>query len=448
MYTGTRPGGSPAIRAGRGWWGRRELAPRCSATQLGACSCGVMIRHIVVIPSSEPQPPQPPHKAQTGCSVCVGDFCCAFKLSTMDGVGNTTGAAMRRRQRRLRSWLRHERMTVAMILQKSCTTPQEVRRLPGSGRRWCTTRTTPCGDRRHHLWGCGRAVSLSPGRRGATAACGAPQGKSSPGCHRWRMLRLKPSEALPPPEDLGAEEEEEEQRKKVVAKQREEKHVAKMKLLNDKVRHDMPLTEAEWAAWRQWMGIVPSSSSSAGRRRKRKKRRKKRLPKSSSSRSARTWYSGQSSTSPCLPVHARCLRALWIPAHTSVMEAFWKISSVFVVPGGVQYMLCVSLRNSSCTWVRILRSIHLLSLVFSTLLILFHGPLYLAATGSVFGGGVQDHIQRFLVRQRIHLRRQSTLCSKTSFMAQTVPKTVEFFDKVICPLCKDRFYGADSAGNC
>ena len=28
--------GSPAIRAGKGWRGRRELAPRCSATQLGA----------------------------------------------------------------------------------------------------------------------------------------------------------------------------------------------------------------------------------------------------------------------------------------------------------------------------------------------------------------------------------------------------------------------------
>ena len=28
--------GSPAIRAGKGWRGRRELAPRCSATQKGA----------------------------------------------------------------------------------------------------------------------------------------------------------------------------------------------------------------------------------------------------------------------------------------------------------------------------------------------------------------------------------------------------------------------------
>ena len=39
VYTGTRPGVSPAIRAGKGWRGHRELAPRCSATQLGACSC-------------------------------------------------------------------------------------------------------------------------------------------------------------------------------------------------------------------------------------------------------------------------------------------------------------------------------------------------------------------------------------------------------------------------
>ena len=38
MYTGTRPGVTPVIRAGKGWRGRRELAPRCSATQLGASS--------------------------------------------------------------------------------------------------------------------------------------------------------------------------------------------------------------------------------------------------------------------------------------------------------------------------------------------------------------------------------------------------------------------------
>ena len=34
VYTGTRPGVSPAIRVGKGWRGRRELAPRRSATRI------------------------------------------------------------------------------------------------------------------------------------------------------------------------------------------------------------------------------------------------------------------------------------------------------------------------------------------------------------------------------------------------------------------------------
>ena len=66
-----------------------------------------------------------------------------------------------------------------------------------------------------------------------------------------------------------------------VAKQQEEKYEAKMKLLKDTVSHDLPLTEAEWAACRKWIVLVPSSSSS-GLRRKRKKRRKRTLPKTSS----------------------------------------------------------------------------------------------------------------------------------------------------------------------
>ena len=142
-----------------------------------------------------------------------------------------------------------------------------------------------------------------------------------------------------------------------------------MKLLNDKVRHDMPLTEAEWAAWRQWMGIVPSSSSSAGKRRKRKKRRKKRLPKSSSSRSARTWYSGQSSTSP-LPSSPCSVSTCPVDtcsyvSHGGALEDFFGVwgargiqgmrfpgrwrhgpVSVYSAMLGLRYMLCVSLRNS------------------------------------------------------------------------------------------------------
>ena len=40
-------------------------------------------------------------------------------MSTMAGVGIATGAAKRRRERRLRQWQRHERMTVAMALAEA-----------------------------------------------------------------------------------------------------------------------------------------------------------------------------------------------------------------------------------------------------------------------------------------------------------------------------------------
>ena len=49
-------------------------------------------------------------------SACV-DFCCAFMWSQFNG--EHAGAAMRRRQRRLRQWLRHERLNVAMVLAES-----------------------------------------------------------------------------------------------------------------------------------------------------------------------------------------------------------------------------------------------------------------------------------------------------------------------------------------
>ena len=60
-----------------------------------------------------------------------------------------------------------------------------------------------------------------------------------------------------------------------------EKHEAKMQLLSEKIRHDVPLIEAEWAAWHQWQGVSPKPSSSSLSR-KRKKKRKKKLPRTSS----------------------------------------------------------------------------------------------------------------------------------------------------------------------
>ena len=50
----------------------------------------------------------------------------------MAGVGIATGSALRRRQRRLRQWLRHERMTVAMALAAATQHAAPRRQKPAS----------------------------------------------------------------------------------------------------------------------------------------------------------------------------------------------------------------------------------------------------------------------------------------------------------------------------
>ena len=77
-----------------------------------------------------------------------------------------------------------------------------------------------------------------------------------------------------------------------------------MQVINLKVRDDLPLTEAEWAAWRHRSGLPPArSSSSSGEKRRKKKRRKRKLPKVSSPRSSRLFRQR---------VHAHA-RQLWWP---------------------------------------------------------------------------------------------------------------------------------------
>ena len=62
VYTGTRPRLAPAIRAAKGWRGRRELAPRCSATQLGARRHAPgQTRRVLNHVNHTPPPPPPPH---------------------------------------------------------------------------------------------------------------------------------------------------------------------------------------------------------------------------------------------------------------------------------------------------------------------------------------------------------------------------------------------------
>ena len=70
------------------------------------------------------------HQAQTGCANFV--FLCCTMMADPSGRPQSSGVARRRRERRLRSMLRHERMTVAMALAES--THHSSRGQDGQGR--------------------------------------------------------------------------------------------------------------------------------------------------------------------------------------------------------------------------------------------------------------------------------------------------------------------------
>ena len=90
----------------------RDTGPNWVHTVL----CHDRVAHVP--PVSEPPPP-PPKAPNRLLAFCVGDSLLCLQMSTMVGVGIATGAAKRRRERRLRQWQRHERMTVAMALAEA-----------------------------------------------------------------------------------------------------------------------------------------------------------------------------------------------------------------------------------------------------------------------------------------------------------------------------------------
>ena len=86
------------------------------------------------------------------------------------------GVARRRRERRLRSMLRHELQTVRMALATALHHSSGKVHATRAGRRWRTRRTTANGHRSLHLLRSGPVVSLTRGRSGVTAPCGTPRG--------------------------------------------------------------------------------------------------------------------------------------------------------------------------------------------------------------------------------------------------------------------------------
>ena len=206
-------------------------------------------------------------------------------------------SARRRRDRQLRAWHRHVRTTVAMelatALHRSAQRPKskvvegpsegEVRETYDALRRQKALRSSP------RKWS---GVMLDPERQmmwHATVGYRGCRGTSPGGGERWQEdeeggghHRLQPPARGP---RVLEEEAEGGEGEASVGGEGEgegngEGGGADAEALSERIRHDMPLIESEWAAWYRWQ----ASSSSSGRKRKKEEEEEtsSRWPRSSS----------------------------------------------------------------------------------------------------------------------------------------------------------------------
>ena len=191
---------------------------------------------------------------------------------------HAAGAAMRRRQRRLRSWLRHERMTVAMTLAEMthhaaprgpnmARAGEEVEHATHSGPR--AQKTPPPGERP------GILAEPGPQRSDRTVRRSAGNSLPTPGLP---VLAGASGEAVDSSTLSFLVQLAVKDRKREEAKERRRSFPRYPWLPSDDGTHWYN-TETDETR------LYPPSSSS-GARRKRKKRRKKKTPKSSSFRSS------------------------------------------------------------------------------------------------------------------------------------------------------------------
>ena len=205
----------------------------------------------------------------------------------MDGERGS-GAALRRRERRLRAWQRHVRTAVQLALaeklhhsankvephdalrgQNKRAGREEVENVTRGGLR--AQKSPPPGVRPGSLVDPGpqrsdRTVRRSSGKVPLLVVASLADA-SADGVDAATLSFLTAS-AL---EARRREEEEEKEKKRKVV-------VEVLARAQERVRDGLPLSSAEDAAWRQWSGLPPKQE----KRRKRKKRKKRRLPRTSS----------------------------------------------------------------------------------------------------------------------------------------------------------------------
>ena len=117
VRTGTRPGLTPAIWAVKGWRGRRESDSQVFCHPIRCMHWRLWTNILVVYHRPHHHHHHKAYDSSTRFLVCVtvmiynpADGSCAERAS---------GAARRWRERRLRSWLKHERQTVRMVLAET-----------------------------------------------------------------------------------------------------------------------------------------------------------------------------------------------------------------------------------------------------------------------------------------------------------------------------------------
>ena len=180
------------------------------------------------------------------------------------------GAAQRRRQRRLRSWYRHEQQSIAAALatvmhhssgkvhtangaprsQKLATrTEEEVEHVPHYALQG--QKTPPPGERPAHLSevaGPQRSDRTVRNSAGETPLLVVPSLRGADGVDGTTVSFLL-AESL----KLQKKEEEKERSRK----REEAQHEARMRELDRQMWADEPLTPAESHVWRKWAGHLP-----------------------------------------------------------------------------------------------------------------------------------------------------------------------------------------------
>ena len=181
LCTGTGPGLTPAIRAGKGWRGRRELAPRCSATQLGACIVMVYRQRssiYTLVRTSTTTTTTTPTTRRLFCSRVTDSFRCPARWTWQSMDVDWAGEAPQGSPAPGMAPSREDDGCHGAGDGPSPTV-QSPRGLwwEGRERRQGTRRTPACGHRRPCLRWSARHLCLRwRGRSGAAAPYGAPNG--------------------------------------------------------------------------------------------------------------------------------------------------------------------------------------------------------------------------------------------------------------------------------